>query len=87
MRAVAYPATREDGTVQTLMERKLHEERWSNWMFQSNRRVARRFQEGLDPSYLNEGAYFRIRIFSEDSPTPRYELNALFSSGKLQIVP
>lgn len=75
MHAVAYPAELKNGEVRMMTERPLHTERWSSWTYQSNRRITRRFEHGLE-DHLNEGAYFRILLFSNDSPVPRYELNA-----------
>lgn len=86
MQAVAYPAELKSGEVRILAERPLHTERWSNWMFQSNRRIARRFEQGLE-DHLNEGAYFHILLFSDDSPVPRYALNAKCpEDGHLEII-
>ena len=87
MIAVAYPADMQDGKVHTLAQRELHRERWSNWLFQSNRRIAQRFKKGLAERYgLNEGAYFRILVYSDDSSFPRYRLTAVYANGDLRII-
>lgn len=87
MKAVALPAVMQDGKVQALTQRELHCERWWSWLFLSNRRIAQKFQKGLAERYeLNEGAYFCIRVFRDDCSVARYELNAVFTAGELQII-
>lgn len=88
MRGIAYAATTRNGKVQKLSDLPVHEERWSSWVFQSNRRIARRFEHGLKAEeHLHEGACFLIVLQDDDSPVPRYKLCAVCTDGQLQITP